>query len=136
MEDIQRNTSNDDHNTLKANKQPLMANEISRPTLSKLNDSVHRPPEDADRRECQSRQEALELPTLAQRRKDGVLVECGLAHCVESSTSLDGEVDAEGHEDGQSEDLESQACDHDVITGIRALVLVRGSRGDTAASSL
>lgn len=99
MEDIQSNTRNDDHNTLKANKQPLMANEIARPTLAKLHNSVHRSPEDADRRQCQSRQEAFELPAPAQRCKDGVLIECSLAHGVEASTSLDGEVDAEGNED-------------------------------------
>ena len=55
MEDVQRNTSNDDHNALKANKQPLTTNQISRPPFSKLHNSVHGSPEDANRRERQSR---------------------------------------------------------------------------------
>ena len=65
VEGIQRDASNDNHNPFKADKQPLMANEIARPTFPKLNDSVHGSPEDADGRERQSCQESLELPVLA-----------------------------------------------------------------------
>ncbi len=136
MEAVQRQTSHNDHHALKPHKQPLVPNQIPRPPLPELDNPVHGAPKDAHGGQSQRRQEALESPALAQRGEDGALVEGSLAHGVEALTRLDAEVDAEHHEDEEREDLESEAGDHDVVAGVRALALVRGGRGKAAAGSL
>lgn len=113
-----------------------MTNQVTPPSLSKLDNSVNGSPEDADRRQGQGGQEAFEFPILAQRCEDGVLVECSITQRIEAATGSKAKVEAEAYEDEEREDLERQACNHYVITCIGAIAFVRGIRGNGAASSL
>ena len=136
VEDVQGEASDDDHDALKPDEQPLMPDEVSGPALTQLRDSVHASPEDADRSERQCADEALEPQAPTHLHKDRVLVEGVLTHGPVALVTPEREVHAENHKDEKRDDLDGQPGDHDVVASIGILARVRGRGGDSTTSSL
>ena len=136
VEDVQGEASDDDHDALKPDEQPLMPDEVSGPALTQLRDSVHASPEDADRSERQCADEALEPQAPTHLHKDRVLVEGVLTHGPVALVTPEREVHAENHKDEKRDDLDGQPGDHDVVASIGVLARVRGRGGDSTTSSL
>ena len=136
MKHTQRQARHDDHHALKRNKQILLPDQVALPALCQLRDTIHGPPEDADGSQAQGADEAFEAPGAAQLDVHGVLVEGAVAEGVEAAARAERKIEAQGHEDGEREDLEGEAGDHDVVAGDGGCATVAGAGGEAATGGL
>lgn len=113
-----------------------MSDQISSPSLTQFGHTVHASPEDTDRCEREGHEESLEAPTLTKASKVGVLVKGGVAKGPVSGVGPARKVQAEKDKDEQGENLDTETNDHDIVTNLRVLVLVRGSRSNTTSCCL
>ena len=134
MEGVERQDRHHDHHTFQPNEQVLVLDQSTLPALTEFGHTVHGSNEDTHGGEREGDEEGLERPTLPEL---GVCRVQGLvAHGPHSPESLDGEIGTQEHEDQQGKDLEGQPRNHDVITVVRALVLVTRDRGHRAPNRL
>ena len=136
VEEAEGGAGDDDHDALEADEEVLALHQGPVPAAAQLGDAEDAAPEDGEGGEGQGGEEAAELLGAAHADEHGVLVEGGGAEGAVAAERVDGEVGRDGDEDEQSEDLEGQAGDHDVVARLDGLVLVRGDGGHAATDCL
>src|SRR3569833_630783 len=136
VEEVEGQGGDDDHDALEADEQVLALHQLAVPAVGELGDAVDAAPEDADGGQGQGGEEAAEHLGVADAADGLVLVEGGVAEAAVAQDGVDGEVERDGHEDDEGEDLEGEAGDHDVVARVARAAVVRGHRGHAAARGL
>lgn len=119
---------NDDHSALKDHERDLLVRQRAVEATGQLCNTEARADEDAQRRDAQACQEGLEDVRVAQPLEVRVQPRWAAEHTP-------GELDTEGGEEREREDLEGESCDHDVDAYLVLAGRV-GARGDGAADGL
>lgn len=135
MESIERQHGEAHDCTLKADEVALRLDQTAIPALTKLRNTVHRPCEDAQRRERQSDKEALESPASAEARVRRIQ-SVGGSESLRASKGAPSEVGGEDDEDEEGEHLDRKTGNHDVVANGGVLVAMRGGRCEAPASGL
>lgn len=93
METVQNHHGDDNHHSLEANEQPLLADQWPCPPLTQLHDSVNGANEDAERGDGESCEEAAKLDARAEIGESGLKGSGVLKFRALEST--EGEVDTD-----------------------------------------
>lgn len=136
MQHIQNQRRQQHQHALETNKHDLISHDGPGPPLAQLRDAETAPPQNQHRRRGEPPEEELEAEGAAHAHQTGLLREGRRAEDLAAAADAQDEVDRGGYEGHGGEDLEAEACDHDVGAVVGGLVVLDGEGGESTARGL